>query len=293
MCADLFLLWADDRFFHDYKNVYTQFFEQDSGHAHHGIEAVGEKAMRRKTFWLVFAGVLVASLHTSHVYASDGPPKMDVDEQMLVEKYHIPATREGFLTALHHSSQDVRVFGAIKLAAEGDKDAIPAILEAVTTEPVPSTKSTLAYAAAMLGSEGGLNALTGMCHDPTLQRSFRMMAAQDMEYLGHDECVTDVLDCLRSAENNHSDDDISDLTQALYLIPWFKHLTPEQLKVLRPLAAEALRNHVPIVRAIAAYAFQKLGDPWAAEPLRIALAVESDDNARRAMQSALNAIEAK
>ena len=76
---------------------------------------------------------------------------VDLDDRTLQEKYHIPPTTPGFLTALHHERSDVRSFAALRLAVEGQRDAIPAILAALSAETFPGAKISIATAAAELG----------------------------------------------------------------------------------------------------------------------------------------------
>jgi HEAT repeat protein len=218
-----------------------------------------------------------------------------MNERTLWEKYHIASTKEGLIGALEHPEGTVRGFAASKLAAEGQKDAVPAILVALAKETVPGVRISLALAAARLGSDDGIAALRTKCRDRTRATGLRMMAASAMLDLGREDCLTDVLEGLRSAENGRTPIDDQDIMGALYMTPRFKNPKPEQAEETKALVAMALQSDTPIVRSVAAnYTIPRMADnSWAVEQLQGVLAVERDENVRKTIQAALEKLEAK
>ena len=206
--------------------------------------------------------------------ASEGNPVPHLDERALQEKYHIAPTKEGLLAALHHERSDVRSFAAIKLASDQEKDAVPAILAALTAETVPGGKIILATAAAQLGSDEAFEALTQMCDDPSWSPVLRMSAAQSMlGNLGREGCLVGILAVLRSPG-----DDFQAPMMALTLLPRFKNVPPSEREQIKGFAAMYLRNRNGVLRMTAAHLMRELGDSWAISELQTALAAESDES---------------
>lgn len=249
--------------------------------------------MRKNALGLALACALLGVVRVSPVRAANGPPVFDVDEHTLQEKYNIPPTKEGLLMALRHSRPDVRMFAALKLAWDGQKDAIPSILAALAVDPVPNVKVSMAFAAAKLGSEDGLAALRSMCHGRTSPSYLRMDAAGAMLDLERNDCLTDVLEVMRSTEGSDSVEENQAVLQAVSLIPRFKSLTLEQLGQVRSIVPAFLRSSFPWMRATVCSTLRMMGGPWAAEQLRTALAAETDDNVRRAIKSSLAAMDGR
>jgi HEAT repeat protein len=194
---------------------------------------------------------------------------------------------------LRHPDPGVRGFGAGRLAAHGERDAIPAILAAMAIEPVPGVQNMMAAAAAQLGSDDGVGALRSRCRNRGWDPILRMAAARYMLDLGRNDCLGDVLDVLRSTETSQSVEDNQVVLQALSLIPQFKSVTPDELREIRTIVPVYFQSKFPWVRATLVSTLRQIGDPWAAEQLRNALTAEQEAYVRASIKSALAAIDSK
>ena len=215
--------------------------------------------------------------------ATAAVPVPDMDEQTLQEKYHIAPTERGLIGALRHPEVVVRNFAAIKLANDGDKAAIRPILDALAAEKVEGVKIGLATAAARLGALEGFNALRSMCEDRSWSPTFRMGAAQSVVYaLGRQECLSDILDVLRSDPDDHEA-----VPTALNLLPRFQQIPPRQLDEVRSLVALYLQGPALDLRLAAATCIHDLGGPWAVSQLQAAWDGERDETVRRVLANYL------
>jgi HEAT repeat protein len=230
----------------------------------------------------VFAYFFAAlSMWPQEMHYHHGPPASDMDDQTLLEKYQIPATKEGWLAALQNSEPLVRVYAAHKLATGRYADAVQPILAALAKEMLPGDAVILAYAAARLGADDGYKALNRMCQAPNWDAGLRMTAARTMLYLGRSDCLPSVLNVLQRS----ADDQATVL--ALNLMPLFTQLTADQMEEVKTLLSTSLENSSTAVRSEACYALHQFGVPWAIERLRSALAVETDESVRNVIASYL------
>jgi len=264
--------------------------------------------MKTKPQFILLGCIVGVVAHAADQSAINGKGKPDMDERTLQEKYHIAPTKEGLLGALRHERPEVRTFAALKLATDGQKDAIPAILAAVEVEPLQGAKINLAISAALLGAEDGMNALKNMCGDPSLSPTFRMLAAQGMvgffggEFGGEPEplaqpalhaCRASVLDVLRYLGNNPRGD-LEGASMALNLLPRFRQIPPTQLPEIRDIGITYLKSEVPLLRMAASQFIRKVGgDSWAVPELRRALSVESDRGVRETIEAELRSLRAQ
>lgn len=204
---------------------------------------------------------------------------VDMDERTLQEKYHIAATEDGLIGALQHQDPAVRNFAATKLASDGKKNAILPILAALAQEKEEGVKVILAESAAQLGSAEGFDALKGMCEDRSWSPGLRMVAAQTMvTVLGRQECLSDVLEALRSAP-----DDVWAVPAALGLLPRFSQVSPSQLDEMRELSATFLKSPKSSFRMFAGVCVRDLGGPWAISQLRAAIDAEREESVRKSL----------
>jgi HEAT repeat protein len=185
----------------------------------------------------------------------------------------------------------VRALAASKLALSGEKDTVPAILAALARESDPVARISFASAATQLRSEDGFNALRSMCRDSGWSSLRRMEAAQEMVSLGHEDCLADVLNVLRSHDSNDAVNDPANM--AISVLLRHKHIPAEELPRIRGFAQVFLRSENPPIRAGSSDLLEKYGDSLSAEHLRGALAVEQDEAVRKAMAAALRALETK
>lgn len=113
-------------------------------------------------------------------------------------------TKEALTAALRNPQPEVRQLAAQKLAADGDKDAIPAIMEALSKETAPINRLNIALSLAQLGEETGIATLKTICDSSMETGSIRMLAAiQMVDFLHNYSCRQDVFDILR---NSHDPD---------------------------------------------------------------------------------------
>jgi HEAT repeat protein len=237
-----------------------------------------------KPLYLVL-GFVLGGIAQAQVSVIDSTPVPDMTERVLQDKYHIAPTKAGLLGALRHERSEVRSFAAMKLAADGQTDAIPSILAALTAETLEGVKITLATAAAQLGAEDGTNALKNMCEDQSWAPTLRMIAAQSMmNNLNGEACLTGVLGVLRSPGDNQA------AVIGLSLLPRFKHVSAMDLQEVRDIGGRYLKNEAPELRIAASHVLREVGDSLAASQLRAALATESDDRVRRLMATDLSSI---
>lgn len=208
-------------------------------------------------------------------------------EKELNEKYHVPLTKEALLRALNDQAPAVRGAAASKLVAQGDKDAIPFILAALARERVVTIRMSLAYDAASLGAEEGTATLKGMCANKESPLVIRMTAAQTSSYLNNEDCLPDVLDALRS----HDEQDDPAVWVALGVLRRYQRVPAEAAQQIRSLVPPLLKSGDAVRRVDASDVLGKYGDAGSIEQLKAALASEQDDGARKAMTSAITSLE--
>lgn len=96
------------------------------------------------------------------------------------------------------------------------------------------------------------DALKNMCEDRSSFPALRMGAAQTMvRIVGRDECLSDVLDMLRSGDA--VEEGYSAVTVALNLLTYsgYKRIPPDQIDETRSLCARYLKNENPGLRMLA------------------------------------------
>src|SRR5579864_4290600 len=210
--------------------------------------------------------------------------------RILEQKYHTPLTKDALVAALRDNLPDVRGAAAARLSFSGEKETVPSILAALAIES-SSTKILLASSAAELGAQEGFAALRGMCRDSGWSSIHRMEAANMMVGLNNEDCLADVLNVLRSNDSNDAVNDPANM--AVYVLLQHKHIPAEELPAIRGLAQVFLRSENPSIKAGSINLLEKYGDSLSAEYLRGALAVEKDEDVRKAMAEALRALETK
>lgn len=227
--------------------------------------------------WLYLAiGCAGLTAQTAQINRYNGPPKPDMDEQTLQQKYNIAPTEEGLIGALQHKESLVRTFAAIDLANKGDKAAIRPILDALAAETVDRVKVVQATSAARLGAAEGFGALKNMCEDQSWSPRMRMTAATSMVNIaGRQECLSDVIDVLRAAPDDHDTP-----IEALHLLPKFKQILANRLDEVRDLSASYLNSRDLGIRIAAGQCVRDLGGPWAISRLRAAIDAEQNEAVR-------------
>jgi HEAT repeat protein len=237
--------------------------------------------MKRKLFYVVFGFMLGVTISPAQVI--DGIPVWDTP----LQDNHIALTKDALLAALHHPVSGVRSAAALALAAQGEKDAVGSILEALATETFPGARIHLAAAAVKLGADEGVVALKSMCGNSSWPAGLRMSAAWAMIVAGREDCLGNVLDVIRLHDDGPA------TNHALNLLTWFKHAPVREMQEVRNLVRMSLRSNDPGVRMSASYVLRQWGDPSAMEDVRSALGVEHDETARGVLAKDLKALEEK
>jgi HEAT repeat protein len=236
--------------------------------------------MKPKPLYIAFSFMLGVTISLAQT--------RDNDKRMgdtTLQDHHIALTKDALLAALHHPDSSVRSASALLLAVNGEKDAIPSILEALATETFPGARIHLAYAAAKLGGDEGVAALKSMCGDRSWSAVLRMSAAWAMLVAGREDCLSNVLDVIRFHDDGQA------TSQALNLLTCFKHAPVREMQEVRNLVRMSLRSTDPDVRMKASYVLRKWGDSSAMEDVRSALAVEHDETAREVLARDLKALQ--
>jgi HEAT repeat protein len=99
---------------------------------------------------------------TAPIIAQDSAPPTFAEA---LQRHHIALTRSALLAALRSPEAEVRDLAAARLAEDKDKNAIPAIAQALASERVLGAKVNIAFALAQLGSETGTSTLKKACHN--------------------------------------------------------------------------------------------------------------------------------
>ena len=215
-----------------------------------------------------------------------GSSRPDTVDHVLQERFHIALTEEALLGALQRGPSEARGLAAAALAEHGYKDATGPILDALSAETFPGARIDLATSAAQLGSEEGFRALKSMCGDRSWSPGLRVDAARSMlDFTGRQECLSDVLEVLRSAP-----DDFVAVPTALSLLPKFSQVSPSQLDEMRALSATFLESPKSSFRMSAGRCVRDLGGPWAVSQLRAAIDAERDENIRKSLERDLVSI---
>lgn len=204
-----------------------------------------------------------------------------IEEEL--RRHNIELTSASLVQALANGNAEVRWLAAEKLAVDRAVDAVPAIEAALEMEAVPGTRVNIAYALAQLGDNIGFSALKKSCIDGD-DIGLRMRAARYLLDLHSNECLTAVLDTIRSADDQEK-------LMALGLLPRFQHVSGEEANALRKLLVVNLMAETPAVRIEASHALAGMSDRAAVPELRKAIVRERDDVVRSQMQSDVRALE--
>jgi len=217
---------------------------------------------------LVFACLITSMGSSQQSSPTDGQP--ETIEQAL-QRHHVPLTSTALLAALRDPDGEVRTLAAHKLALDGNKDAIPSIIEAMKAEKVDSNRVNIAFSAAMLGDPTGLTTLKDSCEDGALSPYLQMVAAGNLQQLHDDSCRAAVLRQLGTG------DDADSLITAMSIALKFAHTSAQESEEIFRSVVKALANQTPGVRMTASYTLGRLGNPSAIPYLREALVKERNE----------------
>jgi HEAT repeat protein len=202
-----------------------------------------------------------------------------------VQTHKLPSTKAALVKALRNHDPDVRWLAAQRLADEGERDAIPAILKALSSETVPLTRANLAYAVARFGEEKGFATLKSICDTPVSEthlESLRLTAARDLLDFDNESCLPTVFEFMPS-EPHH--------LEILALLPRFKHVSAADSQRILDFAIQSLDSSDGAVKLFAGTALENLDNPAGIPPLEHAIAIEDQQAIRLGLERNLQALQ--
>jgi HEAT repeat protein len=233
--------------------------------------------------------VLFAPLLFATILTGQNPPPIQVGGVRttadLLRHHHIDLSKESLVSALKDPDPQVRYLAAEKLSEDNARDAVPAITQALEDETVPATRINIAFALALLGDETGVAALRTACDTSSLPGSLR--AAMYLLNLHTNSCPNAILNMLESESTLES------RTEALSILPSFRHLTDDQLQRALKLAIRSLDDPTPAVRLDAAVVLGSLGSSSVIPSLQRAVAKEQNKLVREQMENTIVALHQK
>ena len=198
-----------------------------------------------------------------------------------LELHGYALTRESLLRGLRDANAQVRSMAADELAKQGDKEAVPSILEALSSEKAIGTRVLMANALAKLGVEAGTVELRAICEPATASNHARLVAAGDLLRAGDATCRDQVVDIVRSINTLESTTRESLLVYGLTLFTGrFAPLFQPKAAEVREVATTLLRDRDRGVRMAASNTLSEHGDAASLRELQAAAEVETDNVTR-------------
>jgi HEAT repeat protein len=190
-------------------------------------------------------------------------------------------TREALVRGLHDPNAQVRSMAADELAKQGEKEAVPAIREALLAEKEVGTRVLMANALAKLGVDAGTTELRSVCELDSASYHARLVAAMDLLSAGDATCRDQVSDMVRSMASLGSGarEDLLIYGLRLFVGRFAPTFGPKGAEV-RETAATLLRDGRRGVRMAASDALAEHGDATSLEELQRAAAAETSDIVR-------------
>jgi HEAT repeat protein len=213
----------------------------------------------------------------------NGPGPLVTDR---LAELHVPMTKASLISALHNQNPEIRELAASELAAQGARDAINDIVEALDTEPLEAVKMSMAVALADLGDDRGVQLLRQDCADSALPMMIRLKAANHALNLHEISCSQVVVQGLQDNEG-------AVRCLALSMIPRFKQLPASESAQLRSLLRASLSDPNPTVRFQASSTVRMLGDKSAIPLMEAAIAKETNSGVRSEMEDVLKTLQNK
>jgi HEAT repeat protein len=201
-----------------------------------------------------------------------------------LELHGYALTRESLMRALRDTNAQVRSMAAGELARQGDKEAVPAMLEALSSEKAIGTRVWMANALAKLGVAEGTSELRLICESGTASYYPRLVAAGYLLDAEDATCRDQAIDIVRSISN------LEGATRESLLVYGFSLFTGRNAPMFQPKAAEIrelattlLRDKERGVRMSASNALGEHGDATSLAALQEAAEVEADNVTRDRM----------
>jgi len=189
--------------------------------------------------------------------------------------------REALVRGLRDPNAQVRSMAADELAKQGEKEAIPAIQEALSSEKEVGTRVLMANALLKLGLDAGATELRAVCEGESASYHARLVAAADLLSAGDATCRDQVSDMVRSMASLGSGAREDMLIYGLTLfVGRFAPMFGPKAAEVRETAATLLRDGRRGVRMAASNALAEHGDARSLEELQQAAAAETSDITR-------------
>jgi HEAT repeat protein len=202
-----------------------------------------------------------------------------------LKRHNIGTTPQALKDALRNPDAEIRYLAALKLAENGDKEAIPTLQSTLGAEKDPQAHLNISFALAQLGDKKGFDALRETCSDNREDANRRMIATRYMLDLQHQSCLGSVIDQIRPGIDAES------RIQAMELLNRFQNVTQDDQQKILKLLVVNLSDSMPEVRVAASEALGSQGGAAAVPYLQSALTREKDESVRSAMQSSLQLLQ--
>ena len=203
-------------------------------------------------------------------------------------------TKESLLRGLRDANAQVRSMAADELAKQGEKDAAPAIQQALSSEKAMGTRVLMADALARLGVEAGTLELRAICEPAAASDHVRLVAAKDLLAAGDATCRDQVIDMVRamSSRGDEAREDLLIYGLTLFLGRFAPPFQQKEAEV-REVATTLLRDSRRGVRMAASNALGEHGDATSLAVLQEAAAAETSDIVRVRMLANIKILQDK
>lgn len=205
-----------------------------------------------------------------------------------LKRHNVGLKQPNLIRALKSPDAEVRYLAAQKLAENKATDAIPEMLEALTSEKVDLTKVNIALALGALGNDAGVIALQDGCHDRNWGAEARTEAAEYLSNLRPESnvCLNTLLELVGTAPTGYR-------IQALSILPKLHHLNMEDSQKTLAAVLNNLQASQPSIRIAASQAAVDLSNLAAIPELEKALAREQEGPVRSQIERELTALREK
>lgn len=188
--------------------------------------------------------------------------------------------KESLLRGLLDANAQVRSMAAGELAKQGEKEAAPLILDALSSEKAIGTRVWMANALVELGLQSGIAELRAVCEPATASNFPRLVAAADLLEAGDATCRDQVVDMVRTMSGLGAGAREDTLQVGLSVIGRFEPMFQPKAAEVRELATTLLRDSRRGVRMAAGNTLGRFGDATSLAVLQEAAAAETSDIAR-------------